>query len=243
MASLKKDIENNIDTYGFHILIVNNREFPRYAYTIGLSKKIGIELLFAGGIYFLKDDVFSIINKIADTLINEKVDLTRLIEVSNSDSFLLKKMDISWSKLLLRQVSRFNPQWQFSAYQIIPNKFITRDIPNASNEYNPDSEPVWKYLTKEWNYNISPNSLVSTNIETLQGESVLEVMRWEENYWEMFSRNPESISKKEIRIVPFSTMIGVDKTLLSAITLSIGKGFWRESSNVDWIDWEVSSGG
>ena len=41
------------------LYVVSGDQQPRYVYTIGLSPKFGYELIFAGGIIFVYDDVVS----------------------------------------------------------------------------------------------------------------------------------------------------------------------------------------
>ena len=46
------DIQQSINRKGFFTYIVEGGVDPRFAYTIGLSSKLGYELIFGGGAYF-----------------------------------------------------------------------------------------------------------------------------------------------------------------------------------------------
>lgn len=63
-----KAIERNIEKHGFHIYIVEQHSTPRFAYTIGLSKTVGVELLLAGAIVFDGEQVLAILHAVRDDL-------------------------------------------------------------------------------------------------------------------------------------------------------------------------------
>ncbi|WP_162852440.1 DUF4262 domain-containing protein [Dinghuibacter silviterrae] len=97
----KKLIQSNIERYGFHITIVGSGIQPRFAYTIGLTELLGFELVFAGGVIYLKDELIVIFNEIVKEL-NERKDLDLdEIKVKELGAFSLSTVDPSWSKLML----------------------------------------------------------------------------------------------------------------------------------------------
>jgi len=55
-------IRENINRFGYHVYVVSGEQQPRYAYTIGLSPKLGYEVIFAGGILFMYKEIGTIIN-------------------------------------------------------------------------------------------------------------------------------------------------------------------------------------
>jgi len=58
--SIKELVQSNIDRSGFHVTIVVGGIQPRFAYSIGLYDQFNFELVFPGGIYYLKDQVLQI---------------------------------------------------------------------------------------------------------------------------------------------------------------------------------------
>ena len=44
-------IKSNIDKQGFHIMLVNGGQHPDFSYSIGLTEKLGFELIVAGGAF------------------------------------------------------------------------------------------------------------------------------------------------------------------------------------------------
>jgi len=74
------------------------------------------------------------------------------------------------------------------AYQIMPDSnHFTNDIPDMSKEWSVSTEHVWQWLNRKWSYNIPESSTVIINLYALQGESITELMRWEQDEWEMFA--------------------------------------------------------
>jgi Domain of unknown function (DUF4262) len=231
-------IQSNIDKYEFHVTTVTSMTPPRYAYTIGLSNLLGFELIFAGGIIFLKDDLSLIFDTIVEELKTEKSMTDRNISVPGLGTFSFSLVDSSWSKQMMLGVFDYYKAIDIVAFQIIPDAdHRTLDIPNMSNEWNISSEPVWQWLVREWDFRVPENSTVVTNIDAMLGEAITEVMRWEHDAWEMFAGEGPELEKKDMRVVSLGTIIGIDKTLLPAINLDIGKGLWRDSADSDWNNW------
>jgi len=50
-------IRENIARSGQHIYVVLGGETPRFAYTIGVSESVGVELILAGAIFYIKNEV------------------------------------------------------------------------------------------------------------------------------------------------------------------------------------------
>lgn len=241
MINKKKFLEQiqlNIAKYGYHITIVNSHTEPRYVYTIGLYKKFGFELIFAGGIYYLKDDLDLIFRKIINEIAknNGKVPLKEIN--SPLGIFSLENVDHSWSDQLMLGVLDFYGIDNTKAYQIKPEtKYYTLDIPDMSQNWNLSPTPVWSWLNKKWDYPVPENSCVITNLAALKGEKITEVMRWEKDEWEMFVGSSPDIEKKDCRVVPLATIIGIDETLQEAVKLEIGKGMWRDEVELQWHPW------
>jgi len=90
-----EDIRENIARHGLHVYLVMADVTPRFAYTIGLSESVGAELILAGAIFYMKDDVLQIIKAIASQW---KADPTRrTFEVTGQGSFSLREAHGSWA--------------------------------------------------------------------------------------------------------------------------------------------------
>lgn len=236
--SFLKLIQSNIKQFGYHLTIVKGAIEPRFAYTIGLSPLLGFELAFAGGVYYLEDDVNHIIAKIVEGLKNRTVIEDQIIEVGVLGTFKLSKIHSSWSKLMLLGVFDYYETNKVSAYQILPDlNHKTLDIPDMSVKWDPDLEPVWQWLVKSWDYPVPSSSTVVTNVDALQGEAITEIMRWDTDEWEMFAGSGPDVAKRDIRVVSLGTILGIDKTVQPSIDLNVNKGLWRESADSKWNDW------
>jgi hypothetical protein len=229
------EIEKNIREHGFHITIVANGVEPRYAYTIGINKVLGFELLFAGGVFFMKDEVLEIINKIFNSLKHSSIQ--GAIEVNPYGIFRLTKAHSSWCKLMMLGYYDYFKENEVQAFQILPNSdHFTLDIPDMSVEWT-DSHPIWKWLFKKWDYPVPQESTVTTNLEALQGESITEIMRWGEDEWEAFAGAGPDVKEASVRVVSLGTLVGIDKSLEPMLSLTIGKGLWRDIEELDWKEW------
>ena len=230
------EIQSNIKRYGYHVTIVNGKLEPRYAYSIGLKNIIGKELIFAGGVFFNKEGVFKIFQDVvieiqkAERLIGNSI-------ISSLGIFSLRATHPTWSRLMMLGVYDFYNDDKIEALQILPSKEnYTLDIPDMSIEFD-QTEPIWKWLVKEWDLKVPMDSSVITDISAMQGETIVEVMRWEDNEWEMFSGPGPDVPKAQKRVVSLATLLGVDTTLTPSINLPIGKGMWRDALESDWTPW------
>jgi hypothetical protein len=231
-------IKSNIEQFGHHITVVNSDTVPRFAYTIGLTQTRGFELVFAGGIYFMKDQILEIINEIASSA-NKHKDVNEIkFAVKNYGYFGLSQVNNSWNKLLCLGVFDYYNIKEIKTYQIIPDSsHFTNEIPNMSFIYSNETQLTWHFLNKEWNYNVPKKSTVITNLQSMQGELITEVSRWEEDEWEMFTDSGSNVPQEEVRVVPIAVLLGIDPTLKAALNLKIGASIWRDGDEKKWIKW------
>ena len=232
-------IESNINKYGYHTTIVSSNTVPRYAYTIGLSEKFGFEFILAGAITFLKQDLHNIFNEVVrslDTTINIE---ELVVKIDSLGDFSFSRVDDSWSNQMMLGVYDFYDSKKIIVYQIKPDKnHYTLDIPNMEKKRESHSEPLWQWLDRDWNLSASKDSSAITNLDSLRGVPITEVMRWEESEWEMFAGAGPEVAKEDVRVVPISTLLAIDSSLAEALNLEIGKGIWRENFDSKWKKWE-----
>lgn len=236
--NFQNEIRLNIDSHGYHVNIVSGGQEPRYAYTIGLLPKFGFELIFAGGVYFLKKDLYTIFESIVNSLEKDLNPDELYVKLGNSGDFKLRKVHSTWSDLTMLGVKDYFDIENFNSMQIIPDiDHWTLDIPDMTKKWESKSETIWKGLSDDWNYEAPNSSNIVTNIDALKGETITEVMRWESDEWEMFAGPGPDVEKDQIRVVPLGVMIGIDSTLTKSLELEIGKGIWRDDKSDKWTDW------
>lgn len=226
-------IRKNIEKYGYHFTLVNGGQNPNYSYSIGLSEKLGFELIIAGGFKSIKE------NESMFELVYQKLQCGSTVHsqfsLSNNDIFYLGTVDSSWCEKLMLGVFDYYKVDRITAYQIIPiNK--TLDIPLMSDSGILNG-PIWKWLHVDWNIDAPENSYVITDLDALEGKTITEVAKWEDHVWEMFSGPRPDVEEEDIRIVPLGTFLGIDDTLKPILNLVVGQGLWRDNKDSDWQDW------
>ncbi len=229
-------IQSNIEKYGHHVYLVTGGPSPRFAYTIGLSELGQPELVLAGSLFYSNSDVPSIINTIARSTDRLRIGI---IGVEALGTFELCKVYESWLNVMLLGVIDYYKGKDVSALQIVPNDaHLTGDVPDMSKPRASESEPVWRWLTGPWNYSVSKGATAVTNLGVLRGQRVTEVVRWEEDEWEMFAGAGSDVKPEEIRKVPLATMLALDESLVVTTELKIKAGLWREADELGWHVWE-----
>jgi len=233
-----KKINHNITEYGFHINVVNQKLTPRYAYSIGLINSCGFELVLAGCMDLLYDDVISIMNNIGNKLLKHDETIDAQFILGQNGLYKLRKIHESWSEIMLLGAKDFFNFDDIPSCQIYPcNDKISFDVPNMDEIFLPNSQPIWSWLTNENNSTFPIDSKVIVNKDILFGAKALEIMRWEENEWEIYSTNSDNLNEHDMRIIPLTTMIGAESTLGRILDLEVGKGLVRKLPSNEWEDW------
>jgi hypothetical protein len=229
-------IRQNIARSGHHIyLIAGDGQTPRFAYTIGATESIGFELILAGAIFYMKDDVLTIINGI---LAQMRAQLgSNVFEVGGQGSFTLRDVHSSWARELLLGAFDYYREREIRVHQIVPDEaHWTIDVPDMGTPWSAEQEPVWRWLREPWDYGVPEKSTAVTNLAALRGSRITEVVRWEDDYWEIFAGAGPDVSKDEMRVVPLGSLIATDASLARVLSLNIGAGVWRDADS-DWHPW------
>jgi hypothetical protein len=231
------DIRENIARSGHHIYVVSGGSTPRFAYTIGISESIGVELILAGAIFYMFDEVGTVINDIAGQL-RAQPD-RRVFEVIGLGSFNLRKVHSSWATEFMLGAFDYYQKRDIAALQIVPDKaHWTTDIPDISVPWSANTEPVWQWLREPWTYPVPEGSTAATNLAALRGERITEATRWEEDEWEIFAGAGPDVTKDEMRVVPLGTLLGADESLVPVVLLAQGDGLWRDPApESEWHPW------
>jgi hypothetical protein len=233
----RTQIRQNIAEYGFHTYFVTGSGLPHYGYTIGLSESLNAEIILAGAYFFESDEVSKILMSVAAKIQSAIAWQEQKIEARPWGVFSLRKVDTSWAKGLMLGVFDYYQVTTIEAYQIVPDEaHWTTEIPDLSRPWNPELAPAWRWLYEQWTYPVPMNSVAITNLGALRGERVTEVMRWEEDEWEIFAGAGPDTREAERRVVPLGILVAADPSLLPAVDLSVGSGFWRDSDS-EWHAW------
>ncbi len=234
------EIRQNIAEYGFHVYAVTGSGQPHYGYTIGLSESLGAELILAGAYFYELDEVGTVVRSIAGRLRSPVAWEALQIEASPWGAFSLRKVDRSWAETLMLGVFDYYKVNTINAYQILPDEaHWTIEIPDLARPWSPESAPAWRWSYEPWPYPIPRKSIALTNLDALRGRRITEVMRWEEDEWEIFACAGPDTTEAERRVVPLGILLTADPSLLPAVDLPIGTGFWRDADS-EWHPWSPS---
>ena len=236
-------IRENIARRGQHVYIVSGGQTPRFAYSIGVSESIGVELILAGAIFYMKDEVVKIINDIAAQL---RVQRDRgIFEIAGLGSLTLRKVHDSWATEFMLGAFNYYQKRDIQALQIVPDKaHWTLDVPDMSAPWNASTAPVWRWLKEPWTYPVPENATAATNLAALRRERITEVTRWEEDEWEMFAGPGPDVTEEEMRVVALGTLLAADKSLDPIVHLAMGEGLWREPDpDSEWHPWRKQGQG
>jgi len=229
-------IQENIARSGHHIYVVAaDGQTPRFAYTIGLTESVGVELILAGASFYMKDDVVAIISEI---LAQMKAQPEReVFEVAGQGSFTLREVESSWAQELLLGALDYYQKRDIRALQIVPDKaHWTIDVPDMGAPWSPTGEPIWQWLREPWQYPVPENSTATTNLSALRGNRITEAARWEVDEWEIFAGAGPDVPKDELRVVALATLLATDGSLAQVLNLEVGTGVWRDADS-DWYPW------
>lgn len=230
-------IRENIARSGQHVYVLSGGETPRFAYTIGVSESVGVELILAGAIFYMKDEVVTILNEIAAQLRAQRN--REVFEVAGLGSFTLRKVHSSWAAEFMLGAFDYYQKRDIPALQIVPDKaHWTIDVPDISAPWSASTEPVWRWLKEPWTFPVPKDSTAATNLAALRGERITEVTRWEEDEWEMFAGPGPDVREAEMRVVALGTLVAADKSLDPVMHLAISEGLWRDPDpDSEWHEW------
>ncbi len=232
-----QEIRQHIAQYGHHTYVVTGGGVPHYGYTVGLSDSLGVEVILAGAYFYHLNEISTVIRDIAAELRPSHKWMMQQIPTSRWGTFSLRRVDMSWAGDLMRGVFDYYRVKTVEAWQIVPDEaHWTIDIPDLRRPWGLDAAPGWQWLHEEWAYPVPKDSVALTNLDALRGERMTEVMRWEEDEWEIFAGAGPDTSEAERRVVPLGVLLAADPSLVLAVDLPIRTGFWRDAES-EWHAW------
>lgn len=232
-------VRANIASHGHHITLVQGGPLPRFAYTIGLTGRADVELVFAGGAFFTNREVHRVLNALASQVsARDQNSVHPGFQLEPFGHFTLRSVDKSWARHLLLGVVDLLGEDRLHAAQIVPEPaYRTVDIPDLSQRWSGIAPPAWRWLYEPWVYPVPARASATTNLAALRGERVTEVVRWSETEWEMFAGYGPDVNEADVRVVPLATLVGVDESLEPAMRLEVGHGLWRDPVDLEWQAW------
>ena len=231
-------IRSNIAAAGHHVTLVKGGENPKFAYTVGLTETRLPELVLAGATSLTRQQVGRALDAGVAASRDGSVRRGSTLHVEGVGQFELTAVDPSWTRELLLGALHYYRRNDVPALQLVPEESLrTIDVPNLSVPFDPEREPVWRWLIDEWPFEISSDTFVMTNLDALHGHAVTEAGRWEKDHWELFSGAGTDVAEKDARAVPLATLLAYDPTLEPVTRLEVGQGLWRKYMG-PWQVWE-----
>jgi len=162
-----------------------------------------------------------------------------VFEVNGQGLFTLRKADASWTTALILGAFDYYQKRDIPALQIVPDQaYRTVDVPDMSVPWGATTAPAWRWLHESWTYPVPRDSTAATNLAALRGDRITEVMRWEEDAWEIFAGAGPDVTEEQMRVVPLGTLLGTDESLVAGVHLAIGEGLWRDAEpGSEWHPW------
>jgi hypothetical protein len=123
------------------------------------------------------------------------------------------------------------------AFQIVPDEaHWTIEVPDLTEPWSPPTAGAWLWLHEERTYPIPSKSVGLSYLDALRGERITEVVRWEEDEWELFAGAGPDVAEEERRVVPLGILLASDDSLIPIVNLPIGSGLWRDAVS-EWHPW------
>ncbi|MFU7559512.1 DUF4262 domain-containing protein [Roseiconus sp. JC912] len=229
-------IRKNIQESGFHLYQLLPNSTPGFFYTIGLTERIGAEIVLAGCGFYSPEQLVQIVQELAQQF---TLDGDFEIKLKSQGVFTFHEVETTWSKKLLAGAIDYYSNEEILAFQVMPEQDkMTLDVPDMTEAYDPEACGGWRWLTEPWPYDVAAESKAVTNVDALLGYPITEVTRWEKDQWEMFSGAGPEVDPADIRVVPLATLIGEDDSLEPVLKLDLEQGIWREDAESDWNAWD-----
>ena len=127
---MKEKIQSNIETSGRHVTCVGGGESPRYFYTVGLSAKVGFELVLAGLAHIPEKAGIALLNTLSRGLESGKSVKKLNLEFRKFGSFTLAQADASWTTSMIFEALDYYDRDDIKVMQVLPEPDrATNDIP------------------------------------------------------------------------------------------------------------------
>lgn len=228
-------IRGHITTAGHHVTLVQGGASPRFAYTIGLTEADAPELVLAGATSLTADAVFAAIEVAAARVRAAIPAAGDALDVPGVGAFAFAPVHPSWAARLLLGALDYYDRDDVPALQLIPGDALrTVDVPDLAAAFDPEREPVWRWLEDESTLPVAPDAVAMTGLDVLRSAPVAWAARWEPDGWELFA--DRDVAADDARAIPLATLLAADPSLAPVATLAVGDALRREPPG-PWEPW------
>jgi hypothetical protein len=141
-------IRANIEKDGQHVYFVLGSSYPRFIYSIGLSPRVGFELIIGGSAFYSRNQVVGAIHEAAPLLTQSASpgDTTRLSLPFGE--FSVRHVHESWAAKLALGAFDYYDNDKVQVRQLVPSADAwTIDVPDMSIPWKLQEQPVWRGFT------------------------------------------------------------------------------------------------
>lgn len=214
---------------GQHVALVQEGQTPRVGYTVGLTGDDRPEVVLAGGMALLAKPVLRTLKASAVVSRAGRLSDGGFLDIPGIGPFRAAAVHPSWTRLMLRRAMDLYDRDDVPALQLVPDDPIrTLEVPDMSAPWDPEREPIWRWLVEDWNSDLPPDALAVTDLDALRGAPITQAARWEAREWQLFAAMNADISSDVVRAVPLATLLAIDPSLEPVTRLQIGDAIRRD---------------
>jgi hypothetical protein len=226
---LHAHIRVEIATSGQYAALVQDGQTPRVGYTVGLTEADLPEVVLAGGMALLAKPVLRTLKAAAVVSRAGRLADGGFLDLPGVGSLRAFAVHPSWARLLLGRARDFYARDDIPALQLVPDGDLrTVEVPDMSVAWDPEREPIWRWLVERWESDLPPDALVVCDLDALRGTPIAQAARWEDAQWQMFTATTGEVSPDLVRVVPLATLLTIDPSLEPVTRLRVGDAIVRE---------------
>ena len=228
---LHAHIRVEIATSGVYAALVQDGQTPRVGYTVGLTEDDLPEVVLAGGMALLAKPVLRTLKSSAVVSRAGRLADGGFLDLPGVGPFRAFAAHPSWARLLLGRARDFYGRDDVPALQLVPDGDLrTLEVPDMSVPWDPEREPIWRWLVEHWDADLPRDALAVTDLAALRGAPITQAGRWEESQWQMFTATTGEVSPDVIRVVPLATLLTIDPSLEPVTRLRVGDVIRRDAA-------------
>ncbi len=186
---------------GQYAALVQDGQTPRVGYTVGLTEDGLPEVVLAGGMALLAKPVLRTLKSAAVVSRAGRLADGGFLNLPGVGPFRAFTAHPSWARLLLGRARDYYDRDDIPALQLVPDGDLrTLDVPDMSAPWDPEREPIWRWLVERWESEFPPTRWRYCDLDALRGVPIAQAARWEDAQWQMFTRHDRrGLSRRRAR--------------------------------------------
>jgi hypothetical protein len=100
----------------------------------------------------------------------------------------------------------------------------TVDIPDLAVAPSDGRDPAWRWLVREWDFDIPSDSHLVTTLGVLTGSTPVTIFRWEIDQWEALDKPAVEVDHSDARVAPIGVLSAIVDDWSLFLRLPVGAG-------------------